>query len=66
VYLDARGKTIRNPRTIARIRALVIPPAWTDVRIAPDPQSHIQAIGKDAEGRLQYRYHNDWTLVRDK
>src|SRR4051794_23223637 len=66
VYLDAREKIIRNAKTIARIRALVIPPAWSDVRIAPDPRSHIQAIGKDADGRLQYRYHNDWTLVRDK
>jgi DNA topoisomerase-1 len=66
VYLDAREKIIRNAQTIARIRALVIPPAWADVRIAPDPQSHMQAIGKDVEGRLQYRYHDDWTLVRDK
>ena len=57
---------IRNAKTLARIRALVIPPAWADVRIAPDPKSHIQAIGKDIEGRLQYRYHDDWTVVRDK
>ncbi len=66
VYQDAHGRTIRNAKTIARIRALVIPPAWADVCIAPDSQSHIQAIGKDALGRLQYRYHEDWTAIRDR
>jgi DNA topoisomerase-1 len=66
LYLNARGSVIRNPKTLSRIGALVIPPAWTDVRIAEDPQAHIQAIGKDAEGRLQYRYHDKWTAVRDR
>jgi DNA topoisomerase-1 len=66
LYLNARGHVIRNPQALARIRALVIPPAWAEVYIAPDPKAHIQAIGKDAEGRLQYRYHDGWTAVRDK
>ena len=50
---------------IARIKALVIPPAWQDVWISPDPQGHIQAIGTDAAGRRQYRYHDDWRTARD-
>jgi DNA topoisomerase-1 len=66
LYLDKSGRIIRNEKTLARIRALVIPPAWTDVCIAPDDRAHIQAIGKDAEGRLQYRYHDGWISVRDK
>ena len=66
VYRDAKGQPIRDARMLARIRALVIPPAWAEVCVAPDARSHIQAVGKDIEGRLQYRYHDGWTAVRDK
>ncbi|WP_264861440.1 hypothetical protein, partial [Klebsiella pneumoniae] len=54
------------PRTLYRIRALVIPPAWTDVWIAPRPNCHIQATGRDQRGRKQYRYHDRWTACRDE
>lgn len=56
-YSDAEGKTIRDKKVLERIRALVIPPAWTSVWICPDPDGHIQAVGRDAKGRKQYRYH---------
>ena len=65
-YLDAGGRLIRGRKILDRIRALVIPPAWIEVCIADDPKAHLQAIGRDSEGRLQYRYHDDWTNVRDK
>ena len=64
-YLTPRGHVIRDARTLGRIRSLVIPPAWTDVWICPDPLGHIQAIGRDARRRKQYRYHPRWTAVRD-
>ena len=57
VYLDARGRQVRDAKTLARIRALVLPPAWTDVWISTDPRAHLQATGRDAAGRKQYRYH---------
>jgi DNA topoisomerase I len=63
-YLDPSGKTVRDKEVKARIKALAIPPAWTDVCIAQDGNAHIQAIGRDAEGRLQYRYHPEWEKVR--
>jgi DNA topoisomerase-1 len=66
VYLDAKGKTIRNRDTLARIQALVIPPAWKDVWICPSPCGHIQAVGRDARGRRQYRYHDKFRQVRDE
>ena len=53
------------PSTIARIDALVLPPAWTDVWIAPHANGHIQAVGTDAAGRRQYRYHDEWRRKRD-
>ncbi|HEY2431985.1 MAG TPA: hypothetical protein VGI12_04855 [Vicinamibacterales bacterium] len=53
-------------RDLARIRSLVIPPAWTDVWICPDPRGHLQATGRDARGRKQYRYHPRWREVRDE
>lgn len=59
-YRDADGRTIRDRQTLARIRALAIPPAWTDVWICPWPTGHVQASGRDARGRKQYRYHADW------
>jgi DNA topoisomerase I len=64
-YLDASGAELVDPEALARIRALVIPPAWRDVWIAPDPMGHIQATGVDARGRLQYRYHALWRAERD-
>ena len=65
IYKDGSGRLIRDARTLARIRALVLPPAWTDVWIATDPRAHLQATGHDAKGRKQYRYHKDWTSERD-
>jgi DNA topoisomerase-1 len=64
-YRDARGRALRDRATLARIRALAIPPAWRDVRIAADPDGHLQATGLDARGRKQYRYHARWRQVRD-
>jgi DNA topoisomerase I len=64
-YRDRAGAALRDPATLARIRSLAIPPAWTDVWIAPHPDAHIQATGRDARGRKQYRYHARWREVRD-
>jgi DNA topoisomerase I len=63
---DACGARVEDEATIDRIRALAIPPAWTDVWICADPQGHIQATGIDAAGRKQYRYHDDWRRRRDQ
>jgi DNA topoisomerase-1 len=60
------GKLIRDPKTLARVRSLVIPPAWTDVWICPLDNGHIQATGRDAKGRKQYRYHPRWRTVSDE
>ena len=65
VYLDLQGKRIRDADTIARLNALAIPPAYRDVWICPDPMGHLQATGRDARGRKQYRYHPLWREVRD-
>jgi DNA topoisomerase-1 len=64
-YRDAAGKAVRDDATLARIHALVIPPAWTHVWISPIANGHIQATGRDARGRKQYRYHARWREVRD-
>jgi DNA topoisomerase-1 len=56
---------VRDERTLARIRALAIPPAWSDVWIAPSPHGHLQATGRDARGRKQYRYHPEWRARRE-
>ena len=64
-YLRQDGRLVRDPRTLARIRKLAIPPAWTDVWIAMDATGHLQATGRDARGRKQYRYHPMWTAERD-
>lgn len=64
-YVDSEGATVRDPETLARIKALAIPPAWTEVWICPHPRGHIQAIGRDAKGRRQYRYHARWRETRD-
>ena len=66
VYFDAQGQRIRDEAEIKRINALVIPPAYTDVWICADPQGHLQATGRDARGRKQYRYHPRWREVRDQ
>jgi DNA topoisomerase-1 len=63
-YFDAQGRPVRAATTLARIRALAIPPAWTDVWIAPRENWHLQATGRDAKGRKQYRYHPRWNEVR--
>jgi DNA topoisomerase I len=65
-YRTPDGRTLRDPRTVARIQSLAIPPAYTDVWICPDPNGHIQATGRDARGRKQYRYHPRWREVRDE
>jgi DNA topoisomerase I len=65
IFKDPGGRVIRDAKTLARVRALVLPPAWTDVWISTDPRSHLQATGRDAAGRKQYRYHKDWTAERD-
>jgi DNA topoisomerase I len=59
------GRPVTDEVELARIRALAVPPAWTDVWICPDPRGHIQAIGIDAAGRRQYRYHDQWRVQRD-
>ena len=64
-YFDTTGAPIRDPQALRRFRALAIPPAWTDVWIRPSPRGHIQATGRDARGRKQYRYHPRWRQVRD-
>ena len=64
-YLTTDGSSIRDAATVRRIKGLVIPPAWTDVWISPDPQGHLQATGRDARGRKQYRYHRKWREVRN-
>jgi DNA topoisomerase-1 len=65
-YIDPDGMVIRDEQVLERIRAIVIPPAWTDVWINPSPRGHIQATGHDARGRKQYRYHPKWRETRDE
>jgi DNA topoisomerase-1 len=65
-YADSSGKKVRDAETLNRIKSLVIPPAWKDVWICPDPRGHIQAIGRDQRGRKQYRYHARWREARDE
>jgi len=64
-FFDASGAPVTDEATLARIKALVIPPAWTDVWICPQANGHLQATGRDAKGRKQYRYHAKWRTVRD-
>jgi DNA topoisomerase I len=64
-YLDAAGSRV-NGETADRIRALAIPPAWTEVWICPWPNGHLQATGRDSAGRLQYLYHDEWRAERDR
>jgi len=63
-YFAASGRRVTNEKELARIAALAIPPAYEDVRISPDPNSHLQATGRDTRGRKQYRYHSAWSEHR--
>lgn len=65
-YTDVDGNTVDDDATLARIKALAIPPAWEDVWICPWANGHIQATGRDARQRKQYRYHARWRVVRDE
>jgi DNA topoisomerase-1 len=65
-YLGVDGRPIRHPEVLHRIKSLGIPPAWTEVWICPLAYGHLQATGRDAKGRKQYRYHPRWREVRDK
>lgn len=60
-YVDARGRPVSDAEVRRRIAALAIPPAWNEVWICPDERGHVQAMGVDADGRRQYRYHEEWT-----
>jgi DNA topoisomerase-1 len=64
-YFDARDRRMTDPETLERIRTLAIPPAWKDVWISASPHSHIQATGRDARGRKQYKYHSRFRALRD-
>ena len=65
-FVSSRGRTIKDELTRARLKRLAVPPAYDEVLYATDPRAHIQAIGRDAAGRLQYRYHADWEKVREQ
>jgi DNA topoisomerase I len=65
-YVDGNGRSIRDKAVKSRLKRLAIPPAWTEVHIAEDERAHIQAVGRDREGRLQYRYHPDWDKARSE
>ncbi len=65
-FIDAAGQPVKDKETLARIRSLVIPPAWSEVWICPDAKGHLQVTGRDARGRKQSRYHPRWREVRDE
>jgi DNA topoisomerase-1 len=65
-YIRPDGRVVRQPSELKRIARLAVPPAWTDVWICLDPRGHLQATGRDARGRKQYRYHPDWRSTRDE
>ncbi len=65
-YISPKGRVLRDRTTLARIRSLAIPPAWTEVWICPSEEGHLQAVGRDARKRKQYRYHPRWRQVRDE
>lgn len=64
-FRTVSGRPLRDKTTLRRIQSLAIPPAWTDVWVCPRPNGHLQATGRDARGRKQYRYHPRWSTVRD-
>ncbi len=66
VYLEPDGAVVTDEAVLARLRKLAVPPAYTDVWLCRDPKGHLQAVGRDARGRKQYRYHADWRAVRDE
>ena len=65
-FVRANGTHIRHAGTIRRLHSMAVPPAYREVRYSADPSSHLQAVGRDAAGRLQYRYHADWEKVREQ
>jgi DNA topoisomerase-1 len=65
IYLAPNGRVIRDGAVVRRLASLTVPPAYQDVLYAEDPAAHLQAIGRDAAGRLQYRYHSEWEKVRE-
>src|ERR1700710_2262702 len=65
-FIRANGTAIRHAGTIRRLNSMAVPPAYEEVRYSPDPNSQLQAVGRDAAGRLQYRYHTDWEKVREQ
>jgi DNA topoisomerase-1 len=65
-YIEPDGRAVRDGRTLARIRSLAVPPAWSEVWICPLEDGHVQATGRDARGRKQYRYHRRWREIRDE
>jgi len=65
VYIGIDGQPIQDPRIVRRLARLAVPPAYQDVLYAADPAAHLQAVGRDAAGRLQYRYHSQWEHVRE-
>ena len=64
-YVGADGRAVREPATLRRLKSLAVPPAYEEVLYATDPRAHLQAVGRDAAGRLQYRYHPEWEKVRE-
>lgn len=66
MYLDADGRRIEDRAELKRIRSLAIPPNYAEVRIAGDPRAHLQAVGQDEAGRIQYRYHPEWGIARER
>lgn len=64
-YLGPGGRTLRDSATLRRLKSLAVPPAYEEVLYADDPRAHLQAVGRDAAGRLQYRYHPEWEKVRE-
>lgn len=66
VYIDDEGRRVTAAGVLRRIKSLAIPPAWTDVWICADERGHLQATGRDAKGRKQYRYHPDWSDLRNQ
>jgi DNA topoisomerase-1 len=65
-YLGPDGRALRDSATLRRLKSLAVPPAYEDVLFASDPRAHLQAVGRDAAGRLQYRYHPEWEKVRER
>jgi len=65
-FVDPDGREVEDAEEVQRIRHLAVPPAWTDVWICPRADGHLQATGRDARGRKQYRYHEQWRAIRDE